>query len=217
MLLDGPDDSDFRVVRKTMNAFSVLIAILAFTNAEISSLNFLGIAMALNGAKFYIALFIGYSYFIWRYFTKVPFADGFWQSFLDFYFTSGSGVKKQHSYERYRDCFLHGEAELRRALENHEPGHLIEMQVVRPAGRSIRNPRLSALYYLPGEDGGKNVTANHDIKVSWWFVIGKLLIFSLRYDKFGDYIFPILLVVLNACFFLLLGDWQGSIRSLLLE
>lgn len=214
MSISGFDDNDFRVVRKTLNALSVLISFLAFTEAEINALNFLGIDIGLDGKKFYSALFIAYCYFIWRYCTKVPLAGGFWQAFLSFYFDSDSGIKKQHTYERYRDSFENS-PEVKKVLVKGREVQLVQMQAVRPSGRSMRNPRLSATYHTSTDTGGTNVTANHDIAVNWWFVTMKLLIFSFRHDKFGDYIFPILLVGLNVYFFFFSMGWQGSIWSLL--
>lgn len=213
MSISGFDDNDFRVVRKTLNALSVLISILAFTKAEINALNFLGIDIDLDGRKLYIALFIGYSYFIWRYCTKVPLVGGFWLAFLNFYFESGSGVKKQHTYERYRNWFVNS-PEVKEVLAKGREVQLVQMQAVRPSGRTMRNPRLSATYHTSTDTGGRNVTVNHDITVSWLFVTRKLLIFSFRHDKFGDYIFPILMVGLNVCFFFFRRGWQGSIWSL---
>lgn len=211
MSVEGIDDNDFRVVRKTLNALSVLISILAFTKAEVSSLDLLGIDIELDGRKLYIALLIGYSYFIWRYFTKVPLLGGFWQAFLQFYLVSDSGIKKQHNYDRYKDDLLNGDPELRDKLGKRGGAQFLQMQAIRLAGRSIRNPRLSAAYHVATGDGGKNVTKDHDIRVSLWFVLRKLFVFCFRYDKFGDYIFPIFLVVLNVGFFLFASDWQCSI------
>lgn len=177
MSISGFDDNDFRVVRKTLNALSVLISILAFTKAEVNSLNFLGIDIGLDGEKFYIALLIGYCYFIWRYCTKVPLAGGFWQAFLTFYYDSDSGIKKQHTYERYKDCF-ENKPEIKKLRTKGSKLQFVKIDAVRPAGKNIRNPRLSATCHMRTDTGGENVTANHDITLSFWFVVRKLLVFS---------------------------------------
>lgn len=66
------DDKDFYQVRKNLNIISIVILILAFTNAEVDSLKVICIDLKLNGNKLYAALFILYAYFIWRFLTKLP-------------------------------------------------------------------------------------------------------------------------------------------------
>jgi hypothetical protein len=92
------------------------------------------------------------------------------------------------------------------------------MKVLRLSGKGILELRLSAMFYVTRDDtrgmGNSNITVDHDIKVSTLLFTRKLLVFCWRHDKFGDYIFPILPVLLNFSFFLFKREWQGSLWNL---
>ena len=75
------DDHDFKSVRKAFNIVSVLILILAYSNAEINEINFLGIDITLEGEKVYVGIFVLYLYFVWRFLTKLPWKGGFQNDF----------------------------------------------------------------------------------------------------------------------------------------
>jgi hypothetical protein len=111
------DDHDFTLVRKNLNILSVLILILAFTNAQLHSINLLGIEMDLDAIKLYQALFIGYLYFIWRFLTKLPLSSGFWNDFEQYYFNSENGIKKQNTFNHYRDKIIGSNELLRLSKE----------------------------------------------------------------------------------------------------
>jgi len=212
------DEKDFHTIRKNLNVLGVTIMIMAIANVEVEVLNLLGIEVKLDGEGLYISLFIGYLYLTWRYLTKLPFTKGFWHEFITFYTDSPSGVRKQHTYERHRDAFLAHNPELA-ILESDANTRLIDMKVHR-IFQSIRKLRLSAIFYVTVSHANagpmdNNLVANLDIVVTRIFILRKLLLFSLLHDKFGDYLFPLTLVLLNVVFFVLKTDWQGNLFSLL--
>lgn len=100
------DDKDFPLVRKNLNILSILILILAYTNAKLDSLNFLGIQIDLNAHKLYVAIFILYIYMIWRFLTKLPLRGGFWNGFEQFYMDGDEGVKKSTALIGLKITFL---------------------------------------------------------------------------------------------------------------
>jgi hypothetical protein len=192
------DEKDFHTIRKNLNVLSVTIMIMAIANVEVEVLNLLGIEVKLDGEGLY---------------TK-----GFWHEFITFYTDSPSGVRKQHTYERHRDAFLAHNPELA-ILESDANTRLIDMKVHR-IFQSIRKLRLSAIFYVTVSHANagpmdNNLVANLDIVVTRIFILRKLLLFSLLHDKFGDYLFPLTLVLLNVVFFVLKTDWQGNLFSLL--
>jgi hypothetical protein len=208
------EDHDFQVVRKNLNILSVLIVMLAFTNAQINKLNFLGIDIDLDSVKLYQALFIGYAYFIWRYWTKLNFMVDFWQAFNSYYMTSDAGVKEQHTFERYKQLFISKSERLEDAIKTNKPFHVVSFDATRLPGWPMTRIRLAATFASSGRarmNDHTNYFENHDITVSWFYVLRKLIKFSLKEDKFGDYLFPFIPVIINALFFLLKRDWQGSI------
>lgn len=64
---DGLDTS-FISIRRNLNLVTILMIVLAFTDAEIKKLAFLGIHIELNQSKFYLILWVAVFYFLWRYF-----------------------------------------------------------------------------------------------------------------------------------------------------
>jgi hypothetical protein len=215
--MDFIDDKDFVVVRKNLNIFSVVILLLAFTNANISILNLFGITVKMDGQKVYVALFVGYVYFIWRYLTKLPLMNGFWNDFLQFYLSSASGVKKQHTFERHREKIFAAKPELEKILKPNTQSRLIDIKVLRFPNKGIRELRLIADFYVMPENSqpnDSNLSAHCDIVVSRGLFLWKFIIFCFRNDKFGDYLFPIALVLVNLYFFLFHKEWQGSFRKL---
>ncbi|MFZ1806226.1 MAG: hypothetical protein WAU36_03335 [Cyclobacteriaceae bacterium] len=214
------DDSDFFVVRKNLNIISVLIMILAYSNAEIHNLNFLGIQVELEGDKLHIGLFTIYIYFIWRYLTKLPLMGIFWGGFISFYLESENGVKKEHNFKTHQNDFFKESLKVKEILESDRNAHLTGITVVRLPGNTLRNLRLSANFYrstpknADGSTDMPNVTVNINIKISWIYFMRKLMIFSIKGDKFGDYVFPLVPVVANVLFFILKPEWQGSYNRL---
>lgn len=215
------DDHDFLLVRKNLNILSVLILILAFTNAKLGSLNLLGIQMDLEGVKLYQALYIGYVYFLWRFFTKLPLRSGFWNDFLQYFMNSEEGVKKKHNFDRYKKEFIDNSDRLKHAYEiNDKYLNHVQLSVIRFPDWPLTQLRLSATFQASGREG-KNDNAqfgvDHDIKVSRFFVLKKLILFCIKYDKFGDYLFPLIPVLTVLGFFFFKLDWQGSFFSIFIK
>jgi len=207
------EDHDFQVVRKNLNILSVLIIVLAFTNAKINTLNFLGIDMQLDGAKFYQALFIGYLYFIWRYCTKLDLRAGFWNDFVNYFISSEEGVKSVHNFKKYENRF---KSEISRfsQMTNDDPNWRLVATNITRHSESLSNLTLSITIHTSSEIHMRNPNFEIDIKVSWKFRLKKFLIFCFRKDKFGDYLFPFVPVILNLLFLLFKTEWQGSLRNI---
>ncbi|MEK6781704.1 MAG: hypothetical protein AABY93_08355 [Bacteroidota bacterium] len=210
------DDKDFYVVRKNLNILSVLILILAFTNAKIETLNFLGIQIDLDGSRLYTALFIGYVYLLWRFLTKLPLKSGFLNDFSQYYINSDEGVKKQHHFTRYKDQLTGKSPELKTAVETDLNQRLVQTSVTRFDPREFWNLRLSFTFYVTPKAPGQlsNLTVDQDIVVSRFYFFKCLIVFCVQYDKFGDYLFPLVPVLLNFFFFFTKSEWQGSFKSL---
>jgi hypothetical protein len=213
------DDHDFTLVRKNLNILSVLILILAFTNAQLHSINLLGIEMDLDAIKLYQALFIGYLYFIWRFLTKLPLRSGFWNDFEQHYITSEYGVKKQHTYERYKQQFIDSLSQLKSTIkEGSSDARFVQLNVVRQ-NNSLVKLKLSAVYQIIILIGNRQQQHNIDIdiKVSRLYFLRKVLIFCFKYDKFGDYLFPLIPVITVVGCFIFKSEWQGSFAGLFLR
>lgn len=216
------DDKDFYVVRKNLNVISVLILVLAFTNAKVNNnLSILGVEIEIDGTKLYIALFILYSYFVWRYLTKLPLLGGFWNGFMQYYMSAGDGVIQEHNFDRYRESFFEKSSELRNQLEYDSDIQPIDQKIIRLSGKSYLNLRLAPTFQRREKDAsGKTVLSNqnlniyHDFKVSRFYFLRKFILFCTKREEFGDYLFPLLLVLINLCFFFFSKDWQGSISKL---
>ncbi len=213
------DDNNFALVRKNLNTFSILILILAFTNAKIDVASFLGVQIQLNGQKFYIALFIIYSYLTWRYLTKLPLRGGFWNDFTGYYLASYGGDNKDKLFSKHRAGFVTDPKEHIQIIEQGEYSSLLTMNAHRLGNRDLLHLRLVATFYITKEiEGmrpGNNLSAQCDIVVARTTFIRRLLIFCLKYDKFGDYLFPIIPIGINFMFFVTKSTWQGSLQSLI--
>jgi hypothetical protein len=211
------DDSDFSIVRKNLNIISVLILVLAFTNAEIDCLNFLGISLELDGKRLYVFLFLLYAYFIWRYTTKVPLLSEFWVGLVKYYLDSEAGVKSIHNYDRYKDDLLNSNDQLRWSVENDPQFRLVTTTIIRSSNTALRNLKLMLTFYRAKkirEDDFPNFTVDQEIEVSRRFIFRTILIYCIKYDKFGDYLFPFIPIAINLIFFFTKREWQGSIFSL---
>jgi hypothetical protein len=214
------DDNDFYVVRKNLNILSVLILILAYTNAKIDSLNFLNIQIDLNGTKLYVAIFIGYLYFLWRFLTKLQLRSGFWNDFLQFYINSEEGVRSTHNEKRYRQELIDKSLRLKKAVEENEDFfRFVQLSIIRFKEWPLTKLRLSFTFTSTGSGNGEqpNFNVDHDITFSRFFFLRKLVSFCLKGDKFGDYLFPIIPVLGNIAFFIFKSGWQGSLEQLFLR
>lgn len=125
------DDKDFVIVRKNLNIFSVVILLLAFTTADVSILSLFGIKVEMNGQKVYIALFIGYIYFIWRYLTKLPLISGFWNDFTTYYMQSYGGNRTNKIFYKYRNKFISDPPEDMKLLEKDPSARLLKIDAAR--------------------------------------------------------------------------------------
>lgn len=215
------EDHDFQVVRKNLNILSVLIIMLAFADAQLDKLNFLGIEMKLDSAKFYQAVFVGYLYFVWRFLTKVPIISGFWSDFLQYYMNSEDGVKKHHNYDRYKDLLIEKSEDLKNAIESNDQFfRLNQINVDRLPNWPLHRLRLVFAFHAShraSSTQSNQFSVEYDITVSRLLAVRKLVVFSVKYDKFGDYLFPLVPVVLAVYFFIFKHDWQGSMASLFLR
>jgi hypothetical protein len=192
--------------------------ILAFTNAKLNLVNFLGIQLELDPTKFYIALLIFYMYFVWRFLTKLPLISGFWNDFLQYYMNSESGVKREHNFKKYQAEFFKLSTDLQEIKEKNLDPRITTTNIIRHAGNSIRHLKLSVNFHRSQPKLGSIIydfTVDYDIVVSRQYFLKKLIVFSLKYDKFGDYLFPIIPIVINLAIFLSHSEWQGSFRNLL--
>jgi hypothetical protein len=211
------DDKDFLIVRKNLNIFSVVILLLAFTTADVGILSLFGIKVEMNGQKVYIALFVGYIYFIWRYLTKLPLISGFWNDFTTYYMQSYGGNRMNKTFYKYRNQFISDPPGGMKLLEKDPSARLLKIDAVRLAGNRIRQLRIIATFYITRADGGQNMSMYHDILVSKTTFYSKFVRFCIRYDKFGDYIVPIVLVLVNMLFFIFKSEWQGSMQTLFVK
>lgn len=213
------DDHDFTLVRKNLNILSVLILILAFTNAQLHSINLLGIEMDLDAIKLYQALFIGYLYFIWRFLTKLPLSSGFWNDFEQYYFDSENGIKKQNNFKHYRDKIIESNELLRLSKElTDENLKCTQFTLLRKSRLHLRKLWIEAQVELVKDDGTKEmVSIKYDIELSRIYFMRKLISFCLKYDKFGDYLFPLIPVIAVVVCFIFKLEWQGSFAGLFLR
>ena len=210
------DDHDFPLVRKNLNIISVLILVLAYTNAKLNKLSFLGIDIELNAHKLYIALFVLYVYFIWRFLTKLPLNSIFWTGFMQYYLESERGVKAKHNYDRYKPLTI----EKSERLKNGEEGgyiNLVATSILRKSAKHYLSLKIAFTFYDRNPANKQlhgNFTVENDIRIGLFFFLQRLLVFCFKHDKFGDYLFPLIPVLVNLCFFVFANDWQGSITSL---
>lgn len=213
------DDHDFTLVRKNLNILSVLILILAFTNAQLHKINLLGIEMDLDAIKLYQALFIGYLYFIWRFLTKLPLRSGFWNDFEEYYINSEDGVKKQHNFKVYRDQLIESNQKLKSHKELADGNlNLIHYSLIRNSSSQLRKLRISTrLEVVENEANREVVDTYYDIRLSRIYFMRKLISFCLKYDKFGDYLFPLIPVIAVVFCFIFKSEWQGSFAGLFLR
>lgn len=213
------DDHDFTLVRKNLNILSVLILILAFTNAQLHKINLLGIEMDLDAIKLYQALFIGYLYFIWRFLTKLPLSSGFWNDFEQYYFDSENGVKKQNTFNRYRDRIIKSNEILRNYAElKDESIKCTQFLLTRDSRLHLRKIRIDGQVELIKDHGNKEmINIKYDIELSRIYFVRKLISFCLKYDKFGDYLFPLIPVIAVIGCFIFKSEWQGSFSGLFLR
>lgn len=210
------DDHDFPVVRKNLNIISVLILVLAYTNAKLNKLSFLGIDIELDAHNLYIALFVLYLYFIWRFLTKLPLNSIFWTGFMQYYLESEGGVKAKHNYERYRPLAIEKSDRLK---IGEEAGYisLVTTSIQRASAKHYLKLKVVFTFYDRNPANKQlhgNFSVEHDIHVSILFLLQKLMVFCFKHDKFGDYLFPLIPVLVNVCFFVFASEWQGSIWSL---
>lgn len=212
------DDHDFPVVRKNLNIISVLILVLAYTNAKLNKLSFLGIEIELDAHKLYIALFIIYAYFIWRFLTKLPLKSGFGADFTKFYMEASDGVLQQHNYDKYQARMIEGDKILRERFQKPGTSH-IDTFVTRFPHNPMTKLRLIARFSTSDSlpNGSNSFDSVCDFETSKLYIFKKMVRFCVKYDKFGDYLFPLLPVLVNVCFFVFASEWQGSIWSLWLS
>ena len=110
--------------------------------------------------------------------------------------------------------------ELKKSLETDEFARFIDLSVIRFSGSERRKLRLSANFYQKAsqEERAKvkheNFNVDIEISVSRFYVVRKLIWFSLKYDQFGDYLFPFIPIIAIVFFFFLKGSWQGSFEQL---
>ena len=213
-------DLDFKVVRRNLNVISVLILLLAFSDAKISEVNFLNIKLALEGPKLYVGIYILYLYFAWRYLTKLNFKGDFWSSFRNYYLESNAGVKRKYPFEKMKTKFFEKKPELQQMLEADRSVQIYDLKVLQLTPERPRELRLSQNFYrnvsqeerAQGKESRFSVEI--EIKVTRLYIIGKMIWFSFRHDKFGDYIFPIIPLAANMMFFVFNDDWQGSFNQI---
>lgn len=213
------DDHDFPVVRKNLNIISVLILVLAYTNAKLNKLSFLGIDIELDAHKLYIALFVLYVYFIWRFLTKLPLKSVFWTAFTHYYLESEEGLKRNHTFEKYQSIVIKKSDRLKQGLKNGSVT-FVTTSIQRGPSNSLTRLKIIFVFYDRSPSDKQmhgNFEVAHEIKISLIVFWQKLTLFCFRHDKFGDYLFPLIPVLVNVCFFLFASEWQGSIRSLWLS
>ncbi|MEQ9219107.1 MAG: hypothetical protein RLO17_13750 [Cyclobacteriaceae bacterium] len=205
------DDDNFKVIRKNLNILSALIMLLAFADAEINKINFLGIAIDLEGERVYLALFFLYGYFIWRYLTKLPLRSGFVTEFHQFLMNYPTGLRKEYNTEKHRSKVLNREVLLLEDFLGEEP-KIIELNIHRDGKKPINQLVLGWKYR---NKDGKTHDIHENLSVSWFYISRKFIYFCFKHDKFGDFIFPLIPVLVNIIFFLFNGDWQGGIQNYL--
>lgn len=212
------DDKDFFVVRKNLNILSVLILVLAFSNATIHDLNFLGIQVDLEGSKLYIALYIMYAYFFWRFLTKMPFNSEFKTKFDNYYLSSEDGLKKYHSFEKYKTEIIEENPKLKEILDADPEARVASQDIRRFKANAYTNLTLAMSFQSSfGNENNRLLTHlfSYQIRASRIFLIRTLIRYCVKYDTFGDYVFPIIPVVLNLYFIFAKGEWQGSFWNLI--
>lgn len=210
------DDHDFPVVRKNLNVISVLILVLAYTNAKLNKLSFLGIDIELDAHKLYIALFVLYAYFIWRFLTKLPLNSIFWTGFMQYYLESERGLKTKYNFKKFGSIMMSKSERLKQGFKD-ETINLVSTTIHRPDSSYHRKLRLIFTFYdrkPRDKQSPGNFSLDHNFTVSRLLFVQKLVIFCFKHDKFGDYLFPLIPVLVNLGFFVFASEWQGSIRSL---
>ena len=212
------EDNDFKSVRKSLNSISVLILLLSFSNAEINDINFLGIKLSLTGENVYSVLYAIYSYFTWRFLTKLPFHTQFIAGFDDYYLQSPNGVKKEYNYERLKNNFIQASQELSDRYKSNLRDGLISMSVAREKVSNRRKLQFKSTYQRFESEArnkfGTNYVVTINQSVSRFYLWRKFFWYCLKYDKFGDHIFPLFLVAINILLVLFNLDWQGNIYQL---
>jgi hypothetical protein len=212
------DDKDFFIVRKNLNILSVLILALAYTNANIEELKIVNVTLDLSGGKAYIGLFTIYAYLTWRYLTKLKWRSGFWNDFDQYYISSDAGVKSRRSFDELKSLFINQNAKLKQLLEPPYNARLSGIDVGRASATHYRSLILNANFYLekPMEFIGSNFTAKLPVTIPLLYIVRKFLTFSFKHDKFGDYVLPLILVLINFSLFLVLKTWKGGFYALVL-
>ncbi len=212
------DDKSFHLVRKNLNILSILIILLAFTNASLESLNFLGIQLRLDSHRFYIALLTMYLYFIWRFWTKLKIREGFWNDFTKYFLENKDALASKYNFERYRHAFAQQSEELSQAIKNDPKFRVIQISFNRDS-QSLLELRMVANFYIEFRrlNNSSDLQLAHSFRVSRLFFVRKLLRFCVAHDKFGDYLFPLVPVTVNLFLFLLNHEWQGSLHSLIYD
>ena len=209
------EDHDFLVVRKNLNILSALILILAFSSAQISELDFLGIDLKLDGRKFYLSLYILYGYFIWRYLTKLPWTEGFVKGFSDFLTKKPDGLRREFNNAVGLNKVFSGTDSYKLLSLDADEKKSYELTLFIPN-------RLTAivefqLFYRSDEVFGN--TNGDPIRTSYRmgriYFTKKMIRYCLKYDEFGDFIFPLVPIFAFLLFFFLKSDWQGNFSSLL--
>jgi hypothetical protein len=211
-----PDDKDFYLVRKNLNILSVLILLLAFTEAKLNSLSFLGIQLELDSSRFYAALWFIYVYFAWRFYTKARLSELFWGEFTKYFLEEERGLKTRYNYYKLKSVFAEKSSELKWASENDPNFRVISTFFTRQTS-SLLKLTIKVRFYISfrARNRSPELEVSHDITVPRYFLWFKVAGYCLTRDKFGDYIFPFLPILLNLLFFLFRPSWQGSASSLL--
>lgn len=209
-------DDNFPSVRKNLNILSVLILVLAFSNAEINRINFLGIDLELDGEKLFISLYVLYLYFLWRYLTMMLFRTEFMNHFHNFMLSSPHGFKKEFAYEKRKNEYQR-EFEDLQGIENDRFGSIVSISFTRNSFWKLSRLNMKIEYRKSATEEEKemgspgNKVVSKEVRVSYWYLLRKFLLFCIYKDKFGERVFPLIPVFVNLLFFLFKEDWQGGL------
>jgi len=131
---------------------------------------------------------------------------------------SERGVRSTHNENRDRQDLIDKSPRLKKAVEeNDDFFRFVQLSIFRFPGWPLTKLRLSVTFTSTGNGNGDspNFTVDHDIRVSRVFFLQKLISFCFTTDKFGDYLFPLIPVLFNICFFFFKPEWQGSLHQFL--
>lgn len=215
------DDKDFLTIRRNLNILSVMILLLAYSSANISSFSFLGLSVNLDGEKFYQGLYIIYGYFIWRFITKLPYTS-FKNDFDHFLLDPKRGLLKHFKFENIRKKINEVDNSF---FVMHDIGAIrVDSMEVKRSHSKWKNIRIFIVYqFISDHPKSKDKTGSYhhietnEIPVNSSIVFRKWIWFALTRDKFGDYLFPLIPVLFFLGFFFLKHSWQGSFSLIFLN